>query len=159
MPLSRKLMSGALEEPILDYWMELRALLEAKLGNGASCLACRHHMHEIMLEKFFSSCLAPSSAPGIKVLKRFKEIWPNVRHSNFSSGIRDDTVLTELDSETHEMITVMCIWTARYGAPQRWLLRWVLVCFAVVNILVICYKCIITMFLFLLFSILRHAIN
>jgi len=89
--------------------MELCALLEAKLGNGALRLACRHHMQEIMLGKFFFSCLAPSSAPGIQVLKRLKEIWPNVVHSNFSSGIRDDTVLTELDSETHEMITVMCI--------------------------------------------------
>ena len=57
----------------------------------------------------YDSCLAPSSAPGIQVLKRFKEIWPNVVHSDFSSGTRDDTVLTELDSETNEMITVMCI--------------------------------------------------
>ena len=74
MPLSRKLMTGASEVPILH-----------------------------------DSCLAPSSAPGIQVLNRFKEIWPNVVLSDFSSGIRDDTVLTELYSETHEMITVMCI--------------------------------------------------
>ena len=98
----------------------------SKACNGALCLVCHHYIHEIMLEEVFSSCLGPSSAPEIQVFRRFKEFWPNFVHSDFSPGIRDDTVQTEVDSETHQMMTVLCILTARYGAPQRRLLRWVL---------------------------------
>jgi len=75
------------------------ALLEAKLDKGALCLSCCHHIHEIVLEEVFSSCLGPSSAPEIQVFKRLKKFWPNFVHIDFSPRIRD-----ELDVETSKMI-------------------------------------------------------
>nr|XP_047146815.1 uncharacterized protein LOC124819345 [Hydra vulgaris] len=77
-------------------------LLEGKLGHDVLYLACRHHIHEIMLEEVFSLCISPSSSPEIQLFKRFKQFWPNIQTADFYAGIQDDAVMAQLDSETRQ---------------------------------------------------------
>ena len=57
-------------------------LLEQKLGRRLLSLACRHHVHELVLEKAFSICMkTPSSGPDIGVFNRLKERWVSIDQS------------------------------------------------------------------------------
>jgi len=64
---------------------------EQHLGRNVLYLACRHHIHEIMLEEAFSITISPSSGPDILLFKRFKAFWPNIDYkpgTDAISGIR-----------------------------------------------------------------------
>jgi len=62
-------------------------LVEQQLGRPVLHLACRHHIHEIMLEELFRTTMGPSSGPEIKLFKRFKVFWPNVVFTDYLPGI------------------------------------------------------------------------
>ena len=57
------------------------------VGRNVLQLACRHHIHEIMLEETFSTTIGPSSGPEIQLFKRFKAFWPNAVHTDYLPGI------------------------------------------------------------------------
>ena len=61
-------------------------------------LACRHHIHEILLEKAFSTTMGPSSAPEILLFKRFKTFWPKIVHAdyNYKPGVDDAGIAAAL---------------------------------------------------------------
>ena len=84
-------------------------LLEAKLGHDALYLACRHHIHEIILEEVFSSCFGPSSSPEIELFERFNQFWPNIKHCDYTPGVQDEAVSSELDVETQQRVLVYAI--------------------------------------------------
>ena len=50
-------------------------LLEAQIGRDLLWLACRHHMHEILLSDVFTVCFGPSTGPEILFCKRFRDTW------------------------------------------------------------------------------------
>ena len=50
-------------------------LLENALNRNLLWLACRHHMHEILLSDMFAVCFGPSSGPEVTFFKRFRENW------------------------------------------------------------------------------------
>ena len=50
-------------------------LLETALNRNLLWLACRHHMHEILLSDVFTICFGPSSGPEVIFFKRFRENW------------------------------------------------------------------------------------
>lgn len=50
-------------------------LLEVELDRSLLWLACRHHMHEILLSDVFTVCFGPSTGPEILFCKRFREEW------------------------------------------------------------------------------------
>lgn len=78
-------------------------LLEKEFGRNLLYLACRHHIHEIMLEEVFSTCLGSSTAPQILLFKRFKTFWPNIIKDDFNPGITDEYVLAKLGSVRNEI--------------------------------------------------------
>jgi len=53
-------------------------LLETALNRNLLWLACRHHMHEILLSDVFTVCFGPSSGPEVIFFKRFREKWDNL---------------------------------------------------------------------------------
>jgi hypothetical protein len=54
-------------------------LLEQKMDCELLHLACRHHIHEIVLEKVFAVCLGPSTGPEILLFKRFQKKWASIK--------------------------------------------------------------------------------
>jgi len=61
-------------------------LVDMQLQKEVLYLACRHHIHEILLEEAFSITMGPSNGPGILLFKRFKAFWKNILISNFKPG-------------------------------------------------------------------------
>lgn len=65
------------------------SLIESKLEKDLLHLACRHHIHEVILGDVFKHSFGPSSGPDIVIFKRFRENWSNMDKSNFKTGIQD----------------------------------------------------------------------
>ena len=55
------------------------------MGRELLCLACHHHVMELILSKVFTVCCGPSSAPGIPIFKRFQDVWAGIVHNNYHS--------------------------------------------------------------------------
>jgi len=53
-------------------------LLENALNRNLLWLACRHHMHEILLSDVFTVCFGPSSGPEVIFFKRFRDKWDSL---------------------------------------------------------------------------------
>jgi hypothetical protein len=62
--------------------------LETEIGRALLNLACRHHMHELMLEHVFS-LHDLSKSPNIEIFGNFREIWPRVDQSSYSTAMQD----------------------------------------------------------------------
>ena len=71
-------------------------LFEQRLGRNVLHLACRHHIHEIMLEDAFSKTMGPSSGPDILLFKRFKTFWPKIFVADYKPGVTDPVIAKEL---------------------------------------------------------------
>ena len=73
-------------------------LFETMLERNVLHLACRHHIHEILLEEAFSTTMGPSSAPEILLFKRFKTFWPKIVHAdyNYKPGVDDAGIAAAL---------------------------------------------------------------
>jgi hypothetical protein len=83
-------------------------LVEQQLGRNVLHLACRHHIHEIMLEEVFSITMGPSSGPDIQLFKRFKAFWPHVVFTDYKPGIDVPVIaraLADVLDETKAFIT------------------------------------------------------
>ena len=51
-------------------------LIEKQLHKNLMYLACRHHMHEIIVSDVFKCCFVPTSGgPDVLLLKRFRKNW------------------------------------------------------------------------------------
>jgi hypothetical protein len=60
-------------------------LLEQLLGKKVLNLACRHHIHELMVEKSFEVLFEETNSPEVKLLKYFQKNWANIDHHNFKA--------------------------------------------------------------------------
>ena len=93
-------------------------LLEAKLGHDALYLACRHHIHEIIVEEMFSSCFNPASSPEIQLFHKFKQFWSNVKQCVYTPGVQDEAVSSELDLETQPGVLAYAIEQLEINHPR-----------------------------------------
>ena len=71
-------------------------LIEMLLERKVLYLACRHHIHEILLEEAFSITMGPSSGPEILLFKRFKTFWPNIVIGDYKPGVEVSVVAAAL---------------------------------------------------------------
>lgn len=71
-------------------------LIEMQLQRDVLYLACRHHIHEILLAEAFRITMGSSSGPEILLLKRFKEFWPNVNVADYKPGIEVPNIANQL---------------------------------------------------------------
>ncbi|XP_047123055.1 uncharacterized protein LOC124806322 [Hydra vulgaris] len=67
-------------------------LLEQLIGRNLLYLACRHHVHEVIIVEVFTVLLGPSRGPNIALFERFQQSWPTIDQMNFVP--LDDTRLT-----------------------------------------------------------------
>jgi len=65
--------------------------LETELGQELLNLACRHHVSEIMLEKVFS-LHDVSQSPKLELFLHFKDIWPRIDKTSFSTAMKDESM-------------------------------------------------------------------
>jgi hypothetical protein len=79
-------------------------LFQSMLQCDVLHLACRHHIHEIMLEEVFLQSMGPSSGPNITLFQRFQSFWPNIEVNSYKSGIADQSVHMALQGDIAEMI-------------------------------------------------------
>lgn len=79
-------------------------LLEQKLNRDLISLACRHHIHELIVAKVFSVLMEPSSCPDINLFKRFSEYWPSIDRESYESAIIEDSVATKLHTVRDELM-------------------------------------------------------
>lgn len=71
-------------------------ILEQMVGRDLLYFPCRHHIYELILKSVFEEKLSKSLAPEIPLFKKFQKAWPNIKQSNFRSGIEDDYVSGKL---------------------------------------------------------------
>lgn len=67
-------------------------LIEKLLEHKVLYLACRYHIHEILLEEAFSITMGPSSGPEIQLFKRFKIFWPSIVTADYKPGIGNPAI-------------------------------------------------------------------
>src|SRR6218665_853568 len=73
-------------------------LLEHKLNKPLLSLACRNHIHELIIAKVFETVIErASSCPQSKLFQRFATAWNTISTRVFESAISDDQFATELD--------------------------------------------------------------
>lgn len=63
-------------------------LLEDKMEHKLLYLACRHHIHEIIVADVFEACFGVTRDPDVLLFKRFKENWSNIDTAKLESGAR-----------------------------------------------------------------------
>lgn len=65
--------------------------LERTLGRNLMYLACRHHILELVLQAAFTSLVGDvSQGPNITTFSAFREYWPHVDQSKFSTALDDE---------------------------------------------------------------------
>ena len=52
---------------------------------------CRHHMHEVIIDKIFTDPFGPTLCPNIALVERFQQSWATINQENFVA--LDDTRL------------------------------------------------------------------
>lgn len=82
-------------------------LFEQHLGRSVLHLACRHHIHELMLEEAFSITMGPSSGPDIQLFKRFKAFWPNIVYADYKPGVEVPVIAAALVDALDDMKTFL----------------------------------------------------
>src|SRR6218665_888191 len=64
------------------------SLIETTLKKDLLPLACRHHVHEVILGDVFKHVFGPSSGPQIALFKPFHEKWSHMDTTKFKSACR-----------------------------------------------------------------------
>jgi len=79
-------------------------LLEQKLGKPLLSLACRHHIHELIVANVFSVLMEPSSGPNIKLFQRFADYWNSIDRAAYESGMMDESIRRELSPLLSDLV-------------------------------------------------------
>lgn len=58
-------------------------LLEQIIGKNLLYLACRHHVHEVVIGGLFSTLFGPSNSPKIPLFERFQHYWSNIENGTY----------------------------------------------------------------------------
>jgi hypothetical protein len=82
-------------------------LLERKLKTDLLNLACRHHIHELIVARVFDKLMGSSSGPSIKLFERFAKHWTSIDTDSFESGMTDDVSARHLGPERDELISFL----------------------------------------------------
>ena len=78
-------------------------LIEKFLQKELLYLACRHHMHKIIVSDVFKCCFGLTSGPDVLIFKRVKEHWNFINqqeYQSFSDDVLKDDFLKHLKDET-----------------------------------------------------------
>lgn len=80
-------------------------LLEQELERDILHLACRHHLHEIVLQGVFNELQDSSSTgPDIPLYKRFKNAWRDIDQTQFSTWVTDGEVKKILKDDVYDIL-------------------------------------------------------
>lgn len=64
-------------------------LLEERIGRSLVGLACRHHIHELIIAKVYDCLFEPSTGPNIKMFQKFRESFATMEQTKFDSSLID----------------------------------------------------------------------
>ena len=67
-------------------------LIEAALGRDLFSLACRHHMHEIVLGDVFKASFGASTAPTVSLFTRFRNEWDMIDKTIYRTSAADGDI-------------------------------------------------------------------
>lgn len=80
-------------------------LIEKKLGRNLIGLACRHHVHELLVSKAFKITVEKvSSGPDILLFQKFKNFWPKIDKKKYENGVDDKEISSKLASEKDDIL-------------------------------------------------------
>ena len=83
-------------------------LLEQKLQRKLLPLACRHHIHELIVAQVFHVLLEPATAgPKIKLFERFAENWCRIDKEAYESGIIEESVSIRLQPVRDNLVSFL----------------------------------------------------
>jgi hypothetical protein len=80
-------------------------LLEKKMKRKLLSLACRHHIHELIVAKVFGVLMDPSSGPNIKLFERFAESWRSIDTGCYESAMIETSTAAELEPWRDDLIS------------------------------------------------------
>lgn len=83
-------------------------LLEELLGRKLIHLACRHHIHEVVLKNVFEKKCGKTSAPETLIFNRFADQWHEINQTQFKSGLNDSIVCSNIPRNEREQIMQFC---------------------------------------------------
>ncbi len=58
-------------------------MIERSLGRNLLYLACRHHVHELLVQVSFETCFGKSTAPEAALFVKFRKGWAAVDTKNY----------------------------------------------------------------------------
>lgn len=79
-------------------------LLQQKLQKQLISMACRHHIHELIIAQVFNLLMGCSSGPTIKLFERFSQAWNYIDSSKIESSDTDPSVSDIISSEKECLI-------------------------------------------------------
>jgi len=79
-------------------------LLQQKLGTSLIWLACRHHIHELIVANVFNLLMGCSTGPSIKLFERFSQAWNYIDRSKPESSVDDQAVASILGPQMESLI-------------------------------------------------------
>ena len=72
-------------------------ILEKRLNKDVLHFACRHHIHELILEKAFTSITGEvSKGPDITIFTSFRENWSNVEHKEYRTAVTNEEMIPKI---------------------------------------------------------------
>jgi hypothetical protein len=79
-------------------------LLQQKLQKPLISLACRHHIHELIVANVFNLLMGCSSGPTVKLFQRFSQAWNHIDTSKLQSSASDQSVSVILAPQKESLI-------------------------------------------------------
>ena len=93
-------------------------LFEQMLEKDILYLACRHHIHEIMLQAVFFATMGPSTSPDIPLFMRFKNSWIQISADDYQPGIKDVEVANALQRVKTDVLQ-FCLQQIEEAQPRN----------------------------------------
>lgn len=79
-------------------------LLEEMLGKNFLYLACRHHVHELILRSVVEIYWKGTSGPNVAIFQRFQQNWNAIDKTQFTTGMQDKFVAKILSGKKDELL-------------------------------------------------------
>ena len=79
-------------------------MIEQLLSRDLLCLACRHHILELIAAAAFKKVLPSSSSPNIQLFKRFKDNWEFIDQAKYEDASTDEVAASGVEDIQEEMI-------------------------------------------------------
>lgn len=85
--------------------------LQELMNENVLHLACRRHIHEILLRFIFDLKISRSTAPDVPLFDRFASIWKDVCQASFQTGFENEHIRSKITEE--ERSDLILFWRSK----------------------------------------------